>query len=89
MKYTKAMQELDNKIVECKFENNEWKFMRERRDKSFPNGLNTAEGNFAFKCTFINDKFIFSCMGEYKKSCNKGITFTTYRSPTDAAAWCH
>lgn len=42
MKYTKALKELDGKIVECKFENNEWKFMRERTDKSYPNGFNTA-----------------------------------------------
>lgn len=44
MKYTKAIKNLDNKIVECKFENGQWKFMRERTDKSFPNALTTAQG---------------------------------------------
>lgn len=42
MKVNKQMKELNNKIIECKFENNEWVFMRERTDKSFPNSYNTA-----------------------------------------------
>lgn len=44
MKWTKAIKNLDNKIIECKYENGEWKFMRERTDKSFPNSYKTAEG---------------------------------------------
>lgn len=44
MKYTKALKDLDNKIIECKFEDNQWKFMRERTDKSFPNSFTTAKG---------------------------------------------
>lgn len=44
IKYTKALRELDNKIIECKFENNGWVFMRERQDKSYPNSYNTAMG---------------------------------------------
>jgi mRNA-capping enzyme len=43
MKYTKALKELDNKVIECKFEDSQWKFMRERTDKSFPNSFNTAK----------------------------------------------
>lgn len=43
MKYTKELKDLDNKIIECKFENNQWKFMRERTDKSFPNAYSTAK----------------------------------------------
>jgi mRNA-capping enzyme len=46
MKYTKALKELDNKVIECKFEDSQWKFMRERTDKSFPNSFNTAKGMF-------------------------------------------
>lgn len=42
MKYTKAMKEFDNKIIECKFENKQWVFMRERTDKSYPNAYTTA-----------------------------------------------
>merc|ERR1711874_443703 len=44
MKLTKQLKELNNKIIECKWENNQWVFMRERTDKSFPNGYNTAMG---------------------------------------------
>lgn len=43
MKYTKALQDMDNKIVECKFENNQWVFMRERTDKTYPNSFKTAK----------------------------------------------
>ncbi|XP_018329684.1 mRNA-capping enzyme [Agrilus planipennis] len=42
MKYTKQLKDLDGKIVECKYENDQWKFMRERTDKSFPNSYTTA-----------------------------------------------
>lgn len=45
MKYTKELKDLDGKIIECKFEDQQWKFMRERTDKSFPNSVTTAEGN--------------------------------------------
>lgn len=44
MKYTKALREYHNKIIECKFENNNWVFMHERTDKSYPNAYNTAKG---------------------------------------------
>ncbi|KAI4465297.1 mrna-capping enzyme [Holotrichia oblita] len=43
MKYTSALKDFDNKIIECKFEANQWKFMRERTDKSFPNSYTTAK----------------------------------------------
>ncbi|CAG5056469.1 unnamed protein product [Parnassius apollo] len=43
IKLTKQMKHLNNKIIECKFENNRWVFMRERTDKSFPNSKDTAE----------------------------------------------
>jgi len=42
IKLTKELKLLNNKIIECCFENNSWKFMRERTDKSFPNSYNTA-----------------------------------------------
>lgn len=44
MKVTKAISALNGKIIECKFENKEWVFLRERTDKSFPNAFNTAKG---------------------------------------------
>lgn len=43
IKFTKQIRDLDNAIVECKFENGQWAFMRQRTDKSFPNSLSTAE----------------------------------------------
>lgn len=44
IKYSGAIKELNNKIVECKYENSQWVFMRERTDKSFPNSYTTATG---------------------------------------------
>ncbi|KAG7157861.1 mRNA-capping enzyme-like, partial [Homarus americanus] len=44
MKVNKSMKDYHNKIIECKFENNHWTFMRERTDKSFPNSYTTAVG---------------------------------------------
>lgn len=40
----KGLKEYDGKIIECKWANNQWVFMRERTDKSFPNGYKTAQG---------------------------------------------
>lgn len=42
-KLTKQLKELDNAIIECKFDNGQWIFMRQRVDKSFPNSHNTAD----------------------------------------------
>jgi mRNA-capping enzyme len=42
MRVNKTLKELNNKIVECKYQDNQWIFMRERTDKSFPNSYNTA-----------------------------------------------
>lgn len=46
MKYNKALRDYHNKIIECKYENNQWVFMHERTDKSFPNAYATATGTF-------------------------------------------
>ncbi|CAB3231409.1 unnamed protein product [Arctia plantaginis] len=42
MKVSKNMKHLDNKIIECTYQDGRWQFMRERTDKSFPNGFETA-----------------------------------------------
>lgn len=43
IKYTKALKDLDNKIIECSVNSQgEWEFMRERTDKMLPNSYNTA-----------------------------------------------
>ncbi|KAK7091176.1 mRNA-capping enzyme-like [Littorina saxatilis] len=44
IKVTKELRELDNKIIECSWDGKGWKFMRQRTDKSFPNGYATAMG---------------------------------------------
>merc|ERR1719173_90378 len=44
IRMNKDIKELNGKIIECKWENDQWVFMRERTDKSFPNGFNTAMG---------------------------------------------
>ena len=48
IKLTKELKQLNNKIVECKYDsmNQQWVFMRERTDKSFPNSAKTAEGTW-------------------------------------------
>lgn len=46
IKLTKTLRELDTKIIECKYENNAWVFMRERTDKSYPNSYKTAQSNY-------------------------------------------
>lgn len=44
IKVTKDIKHLNNKIIECTMENNQWVFMRERVDKSYPNSYTTAMG---------------------------------------------
>lgn len=51
MKYSKELKDMNNKIIECKFNNGQWEFMRERTDKSFPNSYNTAQA----VCNSIRD----------------------------------
>jgi len=48
IKLTKELKQLNNKIVECKYDamTGQWIFMRERTDKSFPNSMKTAEAVF-------------------------------------------
>lgn len=53
IKITKHIKDLDGKIIECKFEKNQWVFMRERLDKSYPNSYNTAMGELlSYSATF-------------------------------------
>ena len=52
MKVTRAISGLHGKIIECRWNNDKWEFMRERVDKSYPNHYNTAMGkefNFSYK----------------------------------------
>ncbi|VDP07608.1 unnamed protein product [Soboliphyme baturini] len=42
MKVTKELKAYDKKIIECFFENGQWKMLRQRVDKSYPNAYETA-----------------------------------------------
>ncbi|XP_034934473.1 mRNA-capping enzyme-like [Chelonus insularis] len=42
IKITKQIQQFDNKIIECTYNNGTWLFMRERTDKFFPNSFITV-----------------------------------------------
>jgi len=45
IKVSKAVRDLDGKIIECRLnEKQEWELMRERTDKSYPNAYSTAQG---------------------------------------------
>lgn len=59
MKVTKDIKHLDNKIIECTFENGRWVFMRERTDKSFPNSYNTAT------CKYFEELLMFCDRSEF------------------------
>jgi len=43
IKISRQLKELDNSIIECKYENGQWVFMRQRVDKSYPNSFKTAD----------------------------------------------
>ncbi len=61
MKVTKALKEYDNKIIECSWnpKKNEWTFMRERTDKSFPNSFATAKCKYSHYQPFIYVDMVF------------------------------
>lgn len=61
MKWSKSIKDLDNKIIECKFENNQWVFMRERTDKSFPNSFKTAKA----VCSSIQQPLKKECLLDF------------------------
>ena len=50
----KGMSAYDNKIIECRWHENKWDFMRERVDKSYPNHYTTAIGKSHSSVDFKN-----------------------------------
>lgn len=46
IKINSELKAYDNKIIECTLENNQWKCLRQRTDKSFPNSYKTAKGEW-------------------------------------------
>ncbi|XP_041043142.1 mRNA-capping enzyme isoform X8 [Carcharodon carcharias] len=59
MKVNKELRMYDNKIIECKFENNSWVIMRERVDKSFPNSYDTAMAVCGSITNPVTKEFLF------------------------------
>ncbi|XP_033127077.1 mRNA-capping enzyme-like [Anneissia japonica] len=60
IKVTKDLKKFDNKIIECTFENNQWVFMRERTDKSFPNAYKTAMNVCQSICEPVTQEFLLN-----------------------------
>lgn len=83
MKYSKTLKDLNGKIVECKFENKQWIFMRERTDKSYPNAYTTAMCKFLFenisRFTDTNSTIISSGVQLNSKSGYEGKSFRLHR----------
>ena len=45
IRITKSISGMHNKIIECRWHDERWDFMRERTDKTTPNHISTAMGN--------------------------------------------
>lgn len=64
MKATATLKKYDNKIIECTLLVSEtgmpieWKFMRERTDKSLPNGLKTAQNVYDTMIKPVTEKYL-------------------------------
>uniref|UniRef100_A0A1B0CAF0 mRNA capping enzyme C-terminal domain-containing protein n=1 Tax=Lutzomyia longipalpis TaxID=7200 RepID=A0A1B0CAF0_LUTLO len=42
IKFSKAFRDLDEKIIECRLKGSSWVFVRQRKDKSFPDSFTAA-----------------------------------------------
>ena len=52
IKVTKSISGMHNKIIECRWHEDKWDFMRERTDKTTPNHITTAIGIFFISYIF-------------------------------------
>lgn len=66
MKYTKALHDLNNKIIECKLVDGKWEFMRERTDKNFPNSFNTAKSVYNSIVKPVTQEILLSYIEKYR-----------------------
>ncbi|KAJ7421902.1 mRNA-capping enzyme-like [Willisornis vidua] len=78
-KVTKELKQYDNKIIECKFENNSWVFMRQRIDKSFPNAYSTAMA----VCNSIQNPVTKEMLFEFIDRCAAASQGQTRKHPLD------
>eukprot|EP00096_Caligus_rogercresseyi_P014199 TRINITY_DN6715_c0_g1_i1.p1 TRINITY_DN6715_c0_g1~~TRINITY_DN6715_c0_g1_i1.p1 ORF type:complete len:598 (+),score=118.43 TRINITY_DN6715_c0_g1_i1:83-1795(+) len=58
IRVVKGLSKYNNKIIECKWDG-EWKFMRERTDKSFPNAYSTAQGVLKSITNPVTEEILF------------------------------
>ncbi|XP_005362421.1 mRNA-capping enzyme [Microtus ochrogaster] len=79
IKVTKELKQYDNKIIECKFENNSWVFMRQRIDKSFPNAYNTAMA----VCNSISNPVTKEMLFEFIDRCAAAVQGQKRKYPLD------
>ncbi|MEJ1279420.1 hypothetical protein NN561_010351 [Cricetulus griseus] len=79
IKMTKELKQYDNKIIECKFENNSWIFMRQRIDKSFPNAYNTAMA----VCNSISNPVTKEMLFEFTDRCAAAAQGQKRKYPLD------
>ncbi|KAG1677664.1 mRNA-capping enzyme [Nymphon striatum] len=71
MKVTRDLKAYDKKIIECNWEGNQWKFMRERTDKSFPNSYKTAMAVLESIRQPVTEEILFSVIDECTKEQKK------------------
>lgn len=71
IKINRHLRAYDKKIIECKFENNQWKFMRERTDKSFPNSYNTAMAVYRSIKNPVTDEYLLNFIARCKQSAKR------------------
>ncbi|XP_048350587.1 mRNA-capping enzyme isoform X1 [Sphaerodactylus townsendi] len=76
---TKDLKQYDNKIIECKFENNSWVFMRQRIDKSFPNAYSTAMA----VCNSIRHPVTKEILFEFIEKCTTAPAGQAHKRPLD------
>jgi len=81
-KVTKDLMQYNGKIIECTFDftSKQWKFMRQRVDKSFPNSFDTAKG----VCESIERPVTKEMLYDFiDKRAWKQSTTSSARPPTD------
>lgn len=79
IKVTRDLKQYDNKIIECKFENNCWVFMRQRVDKSFPNAYDTALA----VCNSIKNPVTKDILFQFIDRCTAGVQGQNQRNTMD------
>ena len=78
---TKELKQLNNKIIECKFDmqTNRWVLMRERTDKSFPNAYSTAEAVMKSITEPVTEQILLSFIDQNRQ--NRHDAHNDFRPP--------